>query len=338
MHKLLKRSLKWGGIIGLVAILAIVVAGCQGEAGPPGTAGVNAAETCSDCHNDTTLVKARQVQWEASVHATGGNFERNGTDCAYCHTSEGFIEGPMAAGSLEVAMAPENPSPQNCRTCHEIHETYTSADWALTTTSPVTLLTTGDTYDQGKSNLCASCHQPRQYDWPIPKVGGGDVEITTSRYGPHYGPQSSMLLGVGGYGEYTGSKVHYDYVSNGCVDCHMADAYGAQAGGHTMKMGYEYHDALRPNLAACESCHSDIESFDRNGVQSEVAALDAQLEALLIANGLITESGSVVTQTVSSAQAGAIYNWKWVHGDGSNGIHNPAYTKFLLQTAIDALE
>ncbi|MFC2016735.1 hypothetical protein ACFLUF_03370, partial [Chloroflexota bacterium] len=171
-----------------------------------------------------------------------------------------------------------------------------------------------------------------------PQVGGGDVEITSTRYGPHHGPQSAMLLGTGGYGDYKGSNVHYDYTTDGCVECHMATAYGAQAGGHTFGVGYEYHEVLTPNLAACNSCHSDIEDFDRNGAQTEVQALFDEAEALLVAKGLMAEGGSVVAQTVSSAEAGAVYNWKMVQEDRSIGTHNPAYAKFLLQTTIDALK
>ncbi len=329
-----KGNLKWWGVIGLVVALVIVAVGCATTTEEEAAV---TAEDCTVCHNDTTLVKARQVQWAGSAKATGGNFERNGTDCAFCHTNEGFLAGSISADTKEVAMAPENPSPIQCRTCHKIHTTYTSADWALRTTSSVTLLSTGDTYDKGKSNLCVSCHQPREATTP-PQVGDGAVEIASTRYGPHHGPQSSMLLGTGGYGDYKGSKVHYDYTTDGCVECHMATPYGAQAGGHTFGVGYEYHEALRPNLAACDSCHSDIEDFDRNGAQTEVQALFDEAEALLVAKGLMKEGGSVVAQTVSSAEAGAIYNWKMVQEDRSIGIHNPAYAKFLLQTAIDILK
>ena len=200
----------------------------------------------------------------------------------------------------------------------------------------MTLELTGDTIDLGKGNLCASCHQPR-WSYEIPQVGGGDVEITSTRFGPHHGPQSTILTGLGGYGEFTGSSVHAG-VLDGCTTCHMADAYGKQAGGHTMKMGYEYHDELSPNLAGCESCHSDIEDFDRNGLQTEVEALIDELKALLVAEGLITETGSGITGTFTSEQAGALWNYKTVTEDRSLGVHNPSYTKFLLQTAIDALK
>src|SRR5680860_344784 len=293
--------------------------------------------TCSDCHNDTTLIVSKEVQYSASVHGSGLNFERSTADCAICHTSEGFTER-VAAGTFEVAADIQNASPVNCRTCHNIHDTYTSADWSLRTAEPVTLELTGDVYDKGSSNLCASCHQPRP-ETAVPVAGSGDYEITSARFGPHHGPQSSMLLGVGGYGEYKGSSVHYDAVDNGCLDCHMTDsAYGKQAGGHTFKMAYDYHGTETEFLAGCLKCHEDIESFDRNGVETEIATMVEELRGLLVKQGLIDEADAGIVGTFSAEQAGALWNYKAVTEDRSNGLHNPGYAKFLLTTGIDTLK
>ena len=330
MERKLRKLRKYGAFLLALGILAtiIIIAGCQGS-------DVTVA-TCADCHNDTTLVKARQVQWANSLHGSGYTFERNGADCAICHTSEGFRER-LDTGSVEIAGDIENPSPINCRTCHEVHTTFTEDDWALRVTGPVTLELTGDTIDLGEGNLCASCHQPR-WSYDIPEAGGGDVEITSTRFGPHHGTQSTMLAGLAGYGDYNGPTTHNDTVPDGCVTCHMADAYGKQAGGHTMVMEYEYHEEGVPNTAGCESCHGEIEDFDIDGLQTEVEALTEELKALLIDQGLISESGSGITGTFTSEQAGALWNYKTVTEDRSKGVHNPSFAKFLLQTGIDALK
>ncbi|MFQ6121998.1 MAG: hypothetical protein ACE5LA_02940, partial [Dehalococcoidales bacterium] len=308
--------------------------GAAGPAGPTGSAGPPGTAVCSACHDDTTLIKARQVQWANSLHGSGSTFERNAASCAGCHTSQGFV-ARIAKG---MDLAPEdvsNPAPINCRTCHQIHTNFTKDDFALTTTKPVKLLTTGDTFDMGEGNLCANCHQPRL---AAPEVGGGDVEITSPYWGPHHGPQSAILLGVAGYGKSTGAGIHYSVVKEGCPVCHMADAYGAQAGGHTMSMEYIYHGHETPNLAGCETCHADIESFDRNGVQTEVEALLDELRELLIADGIMDDTDHAVPGTYSAERAGALFNYLMVLEDRSDGVHNPAYAKALLQTAIDALK
>ena len=356
-----KMSILLGLTLSLVLIFLIPMVSCQGATttgdDSSGT-GDDSSETvvvsedeeagdgekkdrlssCMDCHNDTTLILAREVQCSTSFHGAGMTFERNGADCANCHTSEGFTER-IAAGTFEISEDVQNPSPVNCRTCHNIHDTYSSTDWALTTTAPVTIELTGDTFDVGKANLCANCHQPRPAD--VPQAGGGDYEITSTRFGPHHGPQSTMLAGLGGYGdEYTGSNVHYQNVEDGCISCHMTDnAYGKQAGGHTMNVTYEYHGETVEYLAGCISCHADIETFDRNEVQTEVEEMLEEAHGLLVAQGLIDgESGSGIAGTFTSEQAGALWNYKTVEEDRSNGIHNPGFAKFLLQTAIDALK
>ena len=370
MHESMEKKLrKYGAFLLALGLLAtiIIVAGCQGPAGsagsagpagpagsagtagaqgvagpagpagPAGSAGPVATDTCSDCHNDTTLVKARQVQVENSLHGGGYTFERNGTSCAACHTAEGAIIR-FETGTMSLDAAVDNPSPINCRTCHEIHTTYTSDDWALRVTEPVEIALTGDTLDLGAANLCATCHQPRT-SYEIPTVGGGDVEITSTRFGPHHGPQSTMLAGLAGYGDYNGTTVHYDMISDGCVTCHMADAYGKQAGGHTMVMEYEYHGHEVPNTAACESCHGEIEDFDVDGTVTEIDALAEELKALLLGQGMLDEDGYAIPGTYTSAEAGALWNYRTVViEDRSHGIHNPAYAKFLLQTGIDTLK
>lgn len=294
--------------------------------------------SCIDCHNDTTLILAREVQWGASLHGSGMTFERNGADCATCHTSEGFTER-ITTGTYEIAEDIDNPSPINCRTCHSIHDTYTSSDWALTTNEAVTFELTGDTFDLGNSNLCANCHQPRPAE--VPQVDGGDYEITSTRFGPHHGPQSSIIAGVGGYGdEYTGSNIHYENVDNGCITCHMTDeTYGKQAGGHTMNITYDYHGQTEEYLAGCIECHEDIETFDRNGLQTEIEEMLEEVRVLLVAQGLIDgESGSGIKGIFTSEQAGALWNYKTVEEDRSHGVHNPGFTKSLLETALEALE
>jgi hypothetical protein len=233
----------------------------------------------------------------------------------------------------------DNPTPQNCRTCHQIHTNYDNTDFALTTEAPVRIRLSGEVVDFGKGNLCAMCHQPRIME-PMPTVGGGDVEITSSHWGPHHGTQAAILGGTGGY-EVTGSVpyikqfVHKTLIDDGCVTCHMATAFGDKAGGHTMKMTY---DSDTPNTAGCVFCHADIETFDLNGVQTEIASLLDELKTLLIANNVIDDSDHAVPGTVPSDEAGSLMNYLLILEDGSLGVHNTRYSRTLLQNSIEALK
>ena len=93
------------------------------------------------------------------------NAEGPNKSCAGCHSGGGFSDR-IAAGLQpnQVTVGDPNPTPQDCRACHQIHNTYTGVDWALETTAAVSLYDarTNKTFAGGEGNLCASCHQPRQ--------------------------------------------------------------------------------------------------------------------------------------------------------------------------------
>ncbi|MBT4485874.1 MAG: hypothetical protein HOC71_19565 [Candidatus Latescibacteria bacterium] len=337
--------LTWIFLVCLVSVFigCEELTGSKGDDGADGADGADGTALCGTCHSISTEIVAKQAQYQASTHATGGNSERGGSaSCAVCHSSEGFrlsIAGEDAVGI-------DNPTQPNCRTCHNIHTNYDETDYDVVVTGSVEITTSmGDateTVDFGKGSLCASCHRSRPYGYTL-AVGGGDYEVTSSRFGPHHGPQGNILAGFGGY-EVSGSmsytnSAHTTMVTEGCTTCHMAAPYGVQAGGHSMKMGYDYHDELVPNTAGCESCHSDIESFDIGDTQTEVEELLEELAALLIEAGIMKEAGgSAVTGTYSSDIAGARMNYQMCLEDRSNGVHNPKYVKALLTNSIEALQ
>ena len=114
------------------------------------------------------------------------------------------------------------------------------------------------------------------------------------------------------------------------------------------------HD-FEPDISACTSCHSDAEDFDIDGLQTEVAALIDELRELLLSKDLlsaekeweINEDGVIeeviagyhpVVGEYPAAQASALWNYILIEiEDGSHGVHNPGYTKRLLEASIAAL-
>jgi len=332
----------------LVCVVSVFL-GCEGEqgpagpAGPPGADGADGTALCGTCHSISTKIVAVQGQYQASTHAMGATSERGeSADCALCHTSEGFrqhVAGEEVTGAV-------NPTQPNCRTCHNIHTNYDETDYDLAVTGSVDLISAmmdaSTTVDFGKGSVCVTCHQSQPYGYTL-EVGGGDFEVTSSRFGAHHGPQGNIVAGFGAYEvsgsvSYPTSSAHTTMIADGCVTCHMATPYGFQAGGHTMKMGYESHGALEPNIAGCVSCHADIESFDINGAQTEIEELLSSLLALLVKEGATTESGSMVTGTYPSDVAGAMMNYAMCLEDKSNGVHNPKYVKALLTNSIESLQ
>jgi hypothetical protein len=279
------------------------------------------------------------------VHGTGESFIRGEEgSCAGCPGTEG------AKARINAGLAPHdasvegivNVSPFGCRTCHNIHATYTGEDWALTgAQQPVKFEYTDGTFDGGAGNLCANCHQIRN---PKPKVDGGNVAITSNRYGTHYGVESQMLLGEGGLGDAGNPSAHYSMVENTCVTCHM---------------GEESNHTYLPDVARCETCHADATNFDINGVQTEVKAKLEELHALFVEKKLMnpdavanpsnlwgiydpatdkwSNPSADAPLTVPEAVANAMWNYKFVTYDQSNGAHNAAYAKALLDAALETM-
>jgi len=344
---LLRVSLLFGAVLLLGACSSTGdpgPAGATGSAGPAGAAGaagpagpaaaLDVADlTCTECHDDTTLIVSKQAQFfEASVHGTGEAFERGAsTSCAGCHGSEG------AEARIEAGLPPHDPSvegvtnvsPYTCRTCHDIHTTYTKADFSLTgDAAPVTLENTGGTFDAGLGNLCSNCHQIRN---ELPVAVGGEITFTSSRFGTHHGVEASMLLGEGGLMVSGSPGVHYQVVEDACVTCHM---------------GEDRNHTYEPEPEYCQGCHVDLDTLDRNGVQTEIQALLDEVRGLLKAAGILVdielEDGTVsenrsVAGTYPEEVGSAMWNYMFVVEDQSRGVHNPPFARALLEQAKTAL-
>lgn len=308
-------------------------AGPAGPAGPQGEAGAvpSAADlTCTECHNDTTLLVSKAAQFESSLHGTGESFVRGaGATCAGCHGTEG------AKARINAGLPPHDPlvvgvtnvSPFGCRTCHNVHATYTGEDWARTgSEQPVKFEYSDGTFDGGEGNLCANCHQIRNAK---PTFTAGNIEITSARFGTHYGTEAQMLFGEGGLGLSGSPSAHYTMVENTCVACHM---------------GEEYNHTYLPKVARCQDCHADVPNFDVNGVQTEITAMLEELHAIFVEKGMLNPETDLWNASASAplkvpeAVANAMWNYKFVTYDQSMGVHNPAYAKALLEAALEALK
>jgi hypothetical protein len=319
-----------------------------------GTSSVSAQTMtdCMDCHNDTSVITSKQNAMEGSIHGTGHSADYAGGrgSCTACHSGASF-SAMIAAGQqpnefTDVVAVTR----QDCRACHKIHTSYTAADWALEATDPVELYAIdGAIYDGGNGNLCVNCHQPRRViDGYVDDVN--DVtRVSSSHWGPHHGPQSAIILGVGGAGDVVGHPdAHAMLVKDTCVTCHI----GA-ADNHTFLAVEE----------SCVACHTDADGFDIGGVQTEIKALIAELRDLLLDKGLLAaeaeeevvvgyegdEEVPVIEKTVvgyhpvvgtyPTAQAEALWNYIMIDiEDGSSGVHNPGYIKALLEASIAGMQ
>lgn len=332
-------------MLAIFTIAALMVMSCEGPEGPAGTPGTDGKDgadgkdaqiKCMDCHNESTLLKAKIMQYEGSMHYQGTSYARGASgSCAPCHANEGYNNWIESGWDMASTTNIESPTPPACRTCHNIHETYSVDDYALKGTEKFNLqgdLTDNIEIDFGKGNQCAKCHQTRERNIGFDPTNGagGEININSSHWGPHHGPQSNTVSGKGGYNagnqaDYaTTTHSHGKGIADGCVSCHANTA----------------NHSFDAQVSSCTSCHESLTTLDYNGVQTEIKEMVAELEAKLIEAGLLAvehegEMGHPVSgQVVSNDYAGALFNYFIVYEDGSWGVHNPRYIKKLLENSI----
>ncbi len=179
----------------LIFAISCTKEGPTGPTGKDGLDGKDANIVCGTCHNNTSGLLAKQNQWKNSLHATGYNFYRNSNQCAFCHTEQGFLES-IKEGKYATAGTINDPVGITCRTCHNVHNKFDQTDYSLTYSEPVKFMfNQAESHDFGKGNLCARCHQARTLS-PQPVVGGADITINNSRWGPHNNPSANVVAGM----------------------------------------------------------------------------------------------------------------------------------------------
>jgi hypothetical protein len=350
----------------MISMTALMLTSCtkegpQGPAGANGTNGTNgtngsngndANATCTLCHNFNDSIVTKIFQYDASQHATGSTvFEATRNSCAPCHSSQGF-DDVIASNADTSNQAYYDAAPINCRTCHKIHDSYTPTDWSLKITTAFAprfdkTKTMNLAVDGGSSNLCARCHQARAASPALtnPTSNTDSIKITSNRWGPHHGPQSLILAGMGAYeinGTAFNSSTHKDVAS--CSTCHQADAQGDLVGGHTLWMtndetGDNIGHAASATIPAsgCKKCHPSITNFDYNGVQTEIEGLYQTLKVKLAEAQMLDTTTMLlkVPKKYSQKALGVYWNFCLIDADRSWGVHNAEYSREILQSGID---
>lgn len=320
--------------------------GPAGPEGPTGPAGQSTTEPCSDCHAADATIVAIEDMYAVSVHGTYTSFERDTPPCNQCHTHQGFVAKLQGNTLSDI----ERPARINCRTCHQIHTTYQAGDFALATTDPVDLMVGGITVDFGTGNLCANCHQARPAS-PNPTVGaGGQDTVPSAFYGTHHGPQATVFAAGPGLPVFEGTATlptgpftpHLTFAGSerrACVGCHMQEPFGNQAGDHTWNMTYNYHGSTEVlNDGTCDACHTNV--TDRlDQAMAEVQPMLDDLQACLVAEGVMTAGGSAnAGAVVDNDLLAAFLIWQTITEDGSYGAHNPQYVPAILSNTNEYLD
>lgn len=356
----------------------------DGVDGIDGVDGVDAsAAECIECHSNAVRDPIAH-QYDISGHAIGTSWARGtSASCAQCHNNQGYIDlysGQYADDDGNPSANPDgyqHSTAVSCTGCHDSHRSFDfendGQDYALRNIEAVKLMVDENyTIDMGLgSNTCVTCHQPRR-SGPTDD-GNGTFKMTSTHWGPHHGPQSTLLEGIQGSlipgsMSYPGIASAAHRTGSSCVKCHMGETTNEMDGGHTWWSTDN----------ACTSCHS-------SGIPSEVSGLESDMELLLTllenvigweyqyevdSNGdlvldgngdpiiVLDGNGDPITlevhgiihdghpntgsfgegATFTILEAEAAWNYLFIYEDNSKGIHNPDYAKALIRNSIEALD
>lgn len=294
---------------------------------------------CAQCHASKNN-HVKNIEWDNSRHAIA--VEETEASCARCHSAKGFANFANGAPATET-----HYDVISCAACHDPHNAANPHQ--LRGTNAVALMDKKTVVTEGGAGLmCMNCHISRR-----DATNYVDVTAGSSRFGPHHGPQTDMLVGANAvtYGKVIPSSAHREVVEDSCAECHMQAVAATspaflKAGGHTFKMGWEGDATNAPVhlVGACVTCHGDVENFDFprqdfdgdgivDGVQTEVKHLLAKLAFMLPPVGT-PKTALSIGSTWTKPQLKAAYNYQFVLEDGSYGVHNLAYAVGLLKASI----
>lgn len=278
------------------------------------------SELCGSCHGATTH-HTKNFEWNASAHAVsmaeGKSFQyMNRTDCARCHTAQGFVTETIGGKASAAPYA--DVQPVGCATCHDPHNN----------TNPSQLR-------KPLADACTGCHTLR-----------------ISSRGLHSSHQGDMLIGKSGmqFLGYTYSNSSHTAMPERCVTCHMApsptydptyvtkDTLDDKLGGHTFRVAWmnPADSTVMLNSVGCRECHGEVSMEFVEQSQSSIRALLDTLKAKLPQKSGVPKIPSDTSLT--KVQSMASFNYYFVLNDGSFGVHNHKYAEELLISSIEQLK
>jgi predicted CXXCH cytochrome family protein len=264
-----------------------------------------ASDTCGKCH--TGFHHPNFEQWQTSAHAgalqtlVSSGFASDA--CLECHSAEAIL----TKGDHVVLPSPAQVVAKQAITCVVCHNPHGSSN-------PTQLR-------KPLADLCIQCHTDEQ---ALPNSA------------PHH-PQGEMFLGKGGF-DANGNAVvgpnspHTSVVSERCVRCHVYQVPNpTPTVENPVNTGHTFIPAVP---LACQECHPGNQAVEfKTDVQGEITArLDVLGHYFTVGDPQYidpnTLSGAALT-----AYKSAKFNYLFVQGDKSFGVHNTEYAEHLLDIA-----
>lgn len=260
-------------------------------------------------------------QWQNSPHAGSMDTPEevgrmNQPGCARCHTAQGYHR-EILAGQPSIAPYPD-PIGLTCVTCH----------LEGSGSGGVGPLRTGEARE-----ACRGCH-----DEVV--VNRADELSWCSQWGIFDGTGGREAPGR----EYPTSA--HTKMESGCASCHMAGAGEGldplSVGGHTFRVKTKGEAPAVLNAWPCQPCHAGMTLDRLEDSQAQIQDLLDSLGAALPQKPHPTDPNSTEPRypsdpSLTAVQARASYNYWLVQKDGSLGVHNPRYTRALLEASMEEL-
>lgn len=333
-----------------------------------------ASEMCGGCHTDAH--HPTYDEWATSAHGSLEIPEEEFSDpatgparmltCGACHS------GATRMALLNAAIKGKDPvmpstevaasSPITCGVCHSVHgKTGNEAQlrFPLHSEIPYSYSTATNFVSNYNPQVqtCAQCHNMRGATWK-----------GTSRP-PHHSPQYNILIGTGGFDagvEQPPQSAHMK-IENQCAQCHTHAHSPDEITEQTP--AFTGHD-FKPTLQGCAPCHDEVggellKEVVQSNIKQQIAevkglldqwALTKAPEALRQKYGslawefqnigqLSTPTADVKTGPTGTEQNNvpdnikqARHNIYMIEHDGSYGVHNGNYARFLLKVARDKVK
>lgn len=315
----------------------------------PLPASFDPTDSCGRCHTEEHHPTFEE--WQTSGHANFALDEHNatGSSCVKCHNGEWFVriqingEDPPAEDLAEGTHV-------TCATCHDPHGNGFENQLRVDPTATMIIPFDDTEVNAGKANTCLACHNGRR--------NRGDMENTIAKGGRgfHANSQGPMIFGVGGFEfdgyEYDKSHPHNSWNEEKCITCHMyskefEDFENPAIVGHS----------FAPKIESCNVCHTfatseEMEAYKEEFINGTLAML-LEFETIWPAEWKTEDAGVFdlnnkpsssdppstdgppLNDPIGDQYRQAWWNYEYVREDASKGVHNPAYSRGLLQSAIN---
>ncbi len=296
---------------------------------------------CARCHASEGFITF--LRTGSSIAQPAGNLH---LECGTCHSSHSNLEEGLTAPMREVGEVKaivdatgltffNNGGGNLCATCHQSRVTGAAMDNILVdatytrkfTGTDIPFYTNAAVGPNGSITLNGTSDTLTVvFDVPV----ATHVYTSSTRVGPHHGPQANTIAGITGYPT-SGVAFTRDGHTD-CTVCHLNDKDGEGSS----------HNFL-PNIDKCNLCHTS-NGVNLATIQSDFQIrVDACVTKLAELNMIKIIDGSTSNFSISSinplyasntrSQFQALFNIFSVLEDKSMGLHNKTYTDQMLDVA-----